>query len=191
MDRYYNKYLIYKNKYLNLKNKFNLNQKGGAITTMETTEPNIKEYFESLQVPNKTLKTFIVDSHMLHLIKIELNDDMKPVLFVIPGLSHNSFKGTINVVLSKLGELATKFRAIYCLQYESFKPDQEAACFRRDSIIKNKPDNDAYKPELLMNSNISLQTNEIIKSLGLTNVHLFFGIECIKCIFASLSRKSQ
>jgi hypothetical protein len=48
----------------------------------------------------------------------------------------------------------------------------EAACFRRDSSFKNKPGEDPYKPELLMNSNISLQTHEIIKSLGLSNVHL-------------------
>ena len=173
MDRYYNKYLIYKTKYLNLKNKINVNQNGGTITTIETTETDIKEYFESLQILNKTLKTFIVDSYKLHLIKVKLNDDdMKPVLFVIPGMSHKSFRGTVNVVLSKLDELSTKFKTIYCLEYDSFKSDQNLACSKRDNIVKNEKDKDPYKPELLMNSNIALQIHEIIKSLDLDNVHL-------------------
>ena len=54
-------------------------------------------------------------NNKIHLTTITLNKENKemPVLFVIPGMSNDSYRGTSYVVLKKLDELITKFKKIY------------------------------------------------------------------------------
>jgi hypothetical protein len=103
-------------------------------------------------------------------------DEDKPVLFMLAGVSEKSFKKSSKILLEKLDVLTNKFKNIYLIQYSSFGDDQISACQKRDEIDKknqsNKTKDDIYKPELDMNSEIADNVHNIIKSLGLTDVHL-------------------
>jgi hypothetical protein len=145
---YNKKYLKYKNKYLNLKR----NQIGGAPTDLE--------FMNITEIPYKLIKTTHEFKKELHLVKIvldEKNND-KPVLFVLAGMSHNSFLGTSKIILSKLEKLKEKFKEVYLLQYESYKNEQTSACGYRDELFKQK-ENDR---KIYERSNFSLR-----KSLNL------------------------
>jgi hypothetical protein len=188
----YSKYIKYKNKYINLQNKINLQSGGSALasgggsdTSLVTgisdsidarTFLGLKESDEIKYIPIKTTyKTS--EGKDIHLINIELNEDKdKPVLFMLAGASHESFKKSSKILLDKLDVLTNKFKNIYIIQYESFKEDQKRACGLRDGLDEsnelNKTKDDIYKPELDLNSKIADNVHNIIMSLGLTNVHL-------------------
>jgi hypothetical protein len=166
-------YLKYKFKYLNLRK-----QSGGAIYIDKTIDKcEIIKFIEFEEIPDKiiiTKTTYIVDNNSIHIVKIVLNQDDKPVLFVVAGISHKSFLGTSHIILNKLTELGTKFKEIYLVEYDSFKDNQNEACINRDKIkIKSKDIDKIYNPELEMNDQIANYLNNIITNiLQLTNVHL-------------------
>jgi frataxin-like iron-binding protein CyaY len=113
-------------------------------------------------------------------------------------MSHNSFIGSSHIILNSLDVLKDKFKEIYLLEYDSYKPEQIDACEQRDNLIKEKylkeydkslekikdlsssekkilnPDINPqfYKPEELLNLEISKNINYIINKLELNNVHL-------------------
>ena len=172
MDSYYNfKYIKYHTKYKTLKNKLNINQLGGT----KFEDILINDFIFDITYPT-TKTTYKTDKgNEIHLITITLNtkDEQLPVLFVVPGMSHKSFLGTSLVVLSKLNELKTKFKKIYLLEYASFKKNQEDACTLRDEYKINQLHVSVYKPEYLMNREISTFINDnIITQLHLNNIHL-------------------
>jgi hypothetical protein len=175
-NTYKSKYLKYKNKYIKLKNK--QNQLGGAPNIINIIN-NINDRSKLIEflgpIPheiniNKT--TYNVNGNIIHVVKITLNQDDKPVLFALAGISHKSFIGTSTVILNKLDLLSQKFKEVYLVEYESFKTKQDEACGRRDMYKKTKDIDNIYKPELDMNNEIADNLNEIILQLGLTNVHL-------------------
>jgi len=174
MTSYLEKYLKYKNKYQELKK--NRNQKGGAMTIESTTndEKVISEFMSPLVIPYETTKTtYNINGNIIHLIKIILNSDVKPVLFTFAGMSHKSFLGTSSVVVSKLDLLKDKFKEIYLVEYASFSPNQINACGKRDTVKKTSKDMAIiYKPELDMNEEIASNVNDIVNDLHLSNVHL-------------------
>ena len=134
---YYYKYKKYYNKYLNIKK--NINLLGGSMIHQTNDIQEIKEFLELQHIPNNISKlTYKIDDKDFYLINIKLNDDdNKPILFLLAGMSHKSFLGTSNIILSKLDELKNKFKEIYLLEYASFKPDQINACNIRDDILNN------------------------------------------------------
>lgn len=159
-EAYYKLYLKYKNKYINLK----MNQFGGSRDTTD----DMNEFLPPIiGIPYKSTKTTYDN---IHIIKIVLNDDNKPPLVVVPGMSHKSFVGTSTIILNKLEVLTEKFSSIYLVEYDSFKSKQKEACDMRD-ILKTKG-GDIYKPELEMNSEIAEHIHDIITRLDLKNVHL-------------------
>ena len=162
---YNKKYLNYKNKYINLKK----NQKGGAPIDMEFIGITESEF------PYKLSKTTHEIKKELHLVKIVLDEENidKPVLFVLAGMSHNSFLGTSKIILSKLDELKKKFKEVYLLEYASYQDDQKSACGYRDLLFKQREDDEKlYEPEYIMNYNIANNIHEIIQDLKLENVYL-------------------
>jgi hypothetical protein len=160
---YYEKYLKYKNKYINSKR----NQKGGAPTDMEFM--GITEIKYNL---SKTTHEFKKELHLVKIVLDEKNND-KPVLFVLAGMSHKSFLGTSEIILSKLDELKQKFKEVYLLEYESYKNEQTRACGYRDKLSElREGDEKIYEPEYIMNYEIANNIDKIIQELGLTNVHL-------------------
>jgi hypothetical protein len=173
---YKSKYLKYKNKYIKL--KYKQNQIGGSLNIVDNINyiNDLAKIIEFLgPIPheiniNKT--TYNVNGNIIHIVKIILNQDDKPVLFALAGISHKSFIGTSTVILSKLDLLSQKFKELYLIEYESFKPKQDEACGRRDSYKISKDINKIYKPELDMNNEIADNLNDIIVELKLTNVHL-------------------
>lgn len=171
-DNYY-KYIKYKYKYIKLKNI--KNQVGGAIETSSiiNDKSTILAFLSPLVIPFTMNKmTYDVNGYIIHIIKIILNQDDKPVLFALAGISHKSFVGTSTVILSKLNLLKEKFKEIYLVEYDSYKPMQNIACEMRNKNKKSKNIDKIYKPELDMNDNIANNLNEIILQLNLTNVHL-------------------
>jgi hypothetical protein len=79
-----------------------------------------------------------INDKKVYIIKIVLNEEVdKPVLFALAGMSHKSFLGTSNIIISKLDDLAIKFKEIYLLEYDSFKREQMIACQKRDELIQN------------------------------------------------------
>ena len=175
----YSKYIKYKNKYINLQNKINLQQTGGSALASGTSELNetkeflnLKESEEIKYIPIKTKYTF--SGKDIYLINIELNkDEDKPVLFMLAGVSHNSFVKSSSILLNKLDVLKNKFKNIYIIEYASFSDDQGKACTLRDRLNElNKTKDDIYKPELDMNSEIANNVHHIIEDLRLTDVHL-------------------
>ena len=169
---FYKKYLKYKNKYINLK----IYKKGGAIKFETINDLDlINDFVSPLKLPIHSTKiTYNIDDNIIHIIRIILNQDDKPALFVLGGMSHKSFLGTSSVVLSKLDELKTKFKEVYFVEYDSFKTKQIDACGKRDMIQKeSKEMKEIYQPELDMNSEIACYIHNIItKELKLNNVHL-------------------
>ena len=180
----YSKYIKYKNKYINLQNKINIQQTGGTAlasgggggggSDMSSIDAKtflgLKESDEIKYIPIKTTYKTSEDKD-INLINIELNEDKdKPVLFMLAGASHESFKKSSKILLDKLDVLTNKFKNIYIIQYESFKEDQKRACGLRDGLDESK--DDIYKPELDLNSKIADNVHNIIMSLGLTDVHL-------------------
>ena len=164
----YNDYIIMKQKYIELI--------GGKIINDKIIEPqiihdnkNINDFLEiDYKLPYKTTKyVYNIDKHDIILIRIELNDNNKEILVVIPGMSHNSFVGTSKVILNKLNELKEKFKEIFIFEYHSYKNDQIEACKLRDIIKSNIK---KYKPELNMNMKIANIINTIIQKLR--NIHL-------------------
>ena len=110
----YCKYVKYKYKYIKLKNM--TNQVGGTIEIPSITndESIILAFLSPLVIPFPMDKmTYNVNGHIIHIIKITLNQDDKPVLFALAGISHKSFVGTSTVILSKLDLLKEKFKEIY------------------------------------------------------------------------------
>jgi hypothetical protein len=175
-DIYKNKYLKYKNKYIKLKIG---NQFGGALNIIDNTNnrDTLIEFLAPIPheiIPPKINKiTYNINGNIIHIVKIILNTDDKPVLFALAGISHKSFIGTSAVILSKLDLLKKKFKELYLVEYESFREKQDNACSIRDSCRKTSEDiYEIYKPELDMNNEIADNLNEIILNLGLTNVHL-------------------
>jgi hypothetical protein len=190
----YSKYIKYKNKYINLQNKINIQQTGGSAlasgdsdasdTSLATgisesidakTFFGLPEFDENKYIPIKTRYT--INGKDINLFNIELNkDEDKPVLFMLAGVSEKSFKKSSKILLEKLDVLTNKFKNIYMIEYSSFGDDQTRACGLRDGLDEsnelNKTKDDIYKPELDMNSEIADNVHNIIKSLGLTNVHL-------------------
>ena len=135
--------------------------------------------FYSLQNLNLSLNTYNFNGNDIHIFKIILNNDDKPVLFALAGISNNSFNGTSAVILNKLELLGTKFKEIYLVEYSSFGQKQIDACGLRDKLKHDhiglgddKLNNIIYKPELDMNNEIANNLNEIILMLNLNNVHL-------------------
>jgi hypothetical protein len=66
----------------------------------------------------------------------EERKEKKPVLVVMAGYSHNSFKGTADILIKNIDVLIKKFNKIYIIEYESYKEDQTKACHSRDDIKK-------------------------------------------------------
>jgi hypothetical protein len=92
------------------------NQVGGTIEIPSITndESIILAFLSPLVIPFPMDKmTYNVNGHIIHIIKITLNQDDKPVLFALAGISHKSFVGTSTVILSKLDLLKEKFKEIY------------------------------------------------------------------------------
>ncbi len=172
-DIYKIKYLKYKNKYINL--KYKQNQLGGSLNIIDTTNDRDKiiEFLDPIPDEiNISKTTYNVNGNIIHIVKITLNQDIKPVLFSLAGLSHKSFIGTSTVILSKLEILSQKFKEIYLVEYASFKEKQDVACSKRDKYKESKDTDNIYKPELDMNNEIAENINEIIYKLKLTDVHL-------------------
>ena len=166
---YKNKYLKYKNKYIKLKIG---NQLGGVIIDNTNNRDTLIEFLETITIPPEISKiTYNVNGNIIHIIKIILNTDDKPVLFTLAGISHNSFIGTSKVILSKLDLLREKFKEVYLVEYASFRKKQDDACNIRDKDT-SEDINKIYKPELDMNNEIADNLNDIIVELKLTNVHL-------------------
>ena len=142
MNNYKEKYLKYYNKYLKLKNN---TLKGGSTRqeiSIETNNDsdNINAFFapefnkKKIYIIQK--KTITINDKIFYLIEIKLNNDTeKPILFALAGLSHKSFIGTSNIILSKLDDLAKKFQTVYLLEYASFSKEQSNACKERDELI--------------------------------------------------------
>jgi hypothetical protein len=183
----YSKYIKYKNKYINLQNKINIQQTGGSALASGgadiKTEPiNAKTFLgltESDEIKYIPIKTTYKtsDGKDINLINIELNkDEDKPVLFMLAGVSRNSFQKSSKILLDKLDVLQNKFKNIYIIEYSSFGDDQISACQLRDRLDESneskKSKDDIYKPESDMNSKIADSVHDIIMSLGLTDVHL-------------------
>ena len=170
---YKNKYLKYKNKYIKLKI---VNQLGGALTIIDNTNnrDTLIEFLATITIPPEISKiTYNINGNIIHIVKIILNQDDKPVLFALAGISHKSFIGTSAVILNKLDLLSRKFKEIYLVEYESFRKKQDDACNIRDIYKKTSEDiYKIYKPELDMNNEIADNLNEIILKLKLNNVHL-------------------
>jgi hypothetical protein len=184
----YSKYIKYKNKYINLQNKINLQQSGGSalsdsssggsalaassgyIKSESTDAKTFLKLKESDEIKS-TITTYTFGGKNIHLINIELNkDESKPVLFMVGGLSNRSFGNSSKILLDKLDVLTNKFKNIYMIEYASFYDDQVTACGLRDSL--DKTENDIYKPELDMNSEIADNVHRIIEDLRLNDVHL-------------------
>lgn len=176
---FHKKYLKYKSKYMQLK----MNQTGGAITSENTGNQHVLDFVREIQGKIQGLKveaktyTDTENQKQIHIVKIILDDhaeEDKPSLFVVAGLSHNSFMKTSNIILDGIGKLKTKFKELYLVQTSSFKDDQGEACLERDKIkgLGGKYE-DVYKPELDMNQRIANFLNNIItEELHLENVHL-------------------
>jgi hypothetical protein len=174
---YKSKYLKYKNKYIKL--KYKQNKLGGALNIVDNINyiNDIDKIIKFLgPIPheiNINKITYNVNGNIIHIVKIILNQDDKPVLFALAGISHRSFIGTSTVILSKLDLLTQKFKEVYLIDYESFKTKQDEACNIRDRYKETSKDiNEIYKPELDMNNEIANNLNDIIVELKLTNVHL-------------------
>jgi hypothetical protein len=150
------------------------------INYITDNKSKIKDFLES-SLPDKTTQTtYNFSSNLIHIIKIELNKDDKPILFVLGGMSHKSFVGTSKIILTDLDKLKTKFKEIYLVEYDSFKKIQNEACEERDKIktgremnkLTNEEIDKIYKPEFDMNNQIANNINQIITSENLYNVHL-------------------
>ena len=187
LNNEYYKYVKYKKKYLKLR----MDLSGGTLTEMDTVPPAEFTFVIDIRYESSIKKYKTEDDKDFFLVNIKLNEDQgKPVLFALAGISDTSFKKTTKVILAKLDELATKFSELYLLQYASFTSEQKSACSARDEVkdtIKKdfeitdddqiyKDDSNKlrlYTPELKMNEKIADHIHDLIKNnLGLTNVHL-------------------
>ena len=122
-------------------------------------------------VINNTTKQIKI--HLLHLFSSQATND-KPTLFVISGMSHNSYLGVANVIFEQLNELLNVFSNIYLIEYDDFKKFQ-AHVFSdaTDKINKGETDyNIIYDEPLKLNLEIIEFINYIAKDLGLNNIHV-------------------
>jgi hypothetical protein len=127
-----------------------------------------------------------INGKKIYIIKIVLNDEGdKPVLFALAGMSHKSFLGTSNIIISKLDDLATKFKEIYLLEYDSFTDDQKHAFKVQKKLIddagqenfekmsiEDKLNGGFFEPVFETNNKIAQLTKDIINNLELSNIHL-------------------
>ena len=128
--KYYTKYITLKKKLnISLKKKLNINQLGGTDINGPIIHTIQYSFTETTYKDGEDNK--------IHLTTITLNNEKLPVLFVIPGMSNVSYRGTSSVVLKKLDELKTKFKKIYLLEYSSFKESQIKACEKRNTLKPN------------------------------------------------------
>ena len=150
----------------------------------------IKLFFKNILLNNKynyQKITYKIDNKTIYIIKIVLNDEEhKPVLFTIPGLSHTSFLRTSEIIISKLDVLVTKFKAIYLIEYESFKDDMKDAFTEQQKEIDKvggeekfeemsldeKLEGEFFNSVYKTNTIIAKLTKNIIISLELSNIHL-------------------
>ena len=169
------KYLKYKTKYLEL-SKYLKKQTGGTISEqmniyIESVKDKLKDY-------NIELKNFDDEKKDINIMIISCKkdrQDAKPVLFTMAGYSHNSFRGTADILINSIDELMKKFDKICIAEYDSYKVDQTSACDLRDNKLKKESDNKniIYAPERKLNDDISIRIDNIIRNkLKLTKVHL-------------------
>jgi len=209
---YYKKYLKYKNKYLSLKH-INTYQSGGgwvdatdfgkACNDSKSDKPKfprdvdfsadwkINEY----EVSTKDILTFknlkkgtIEDELNFEVIRktFEEGGD-KPVLFIMAGISTNSFCGTAEVLVRNQETLKGKFKEVYIVNMNAFKNYQDDACqtyrakrtkeLNKESILRTElTENellDIYDGEIRLAKEISQFIHIIISDkLKLTNVHV-------------------
>lgn len=168
-----NKYLKYKKKYLLLSQSIKL---GGTLSDQMVEYKKIIE--TKLIKYNINLEIFEEESKDINILIIESKEEHKekmPVLVVLAGYSHNSFRGTADILINNIYELMKKFNKIYIIEYDSYKADQTSACSLRDNKIKKETDdiNLIYKPEKDLNDKIAIRIDKIIrKELKLSHVHL-------------------
>jgi hypothetical protein len=159
-----------------LLNSIKLKQSGGGISKQmieykENIESKLTEYDIKLinfEEEKKDINIMIISCKEEH-------KEKKPVLVVMAGYSHNSFRGTADILIKNIDALIKKFNKIYIIEYDSYKADQTIACRLRDDTIKQdtNDNNLIYEPERKLNNKIAIRIDNIIRSeLKLSNVHL-------------------
>ena len=179
-DLYHSKYLKYKKKYLTLLNSIKLKQSGGGISNQMIEYKEIKK--SELTKYDIDLVNYEEEKKDINIMIIsckEEHKEKKPVLVVMAGYSHKSFRGTADILIKNIDVLIKKFNKIYIIEYDSYKEDQTNACSERDKYIisdeykKHLDYEKVYEPEKKLNDIIAGRIHNIIsKELGLENVHL-------------------
>ena len=206
---YYSKYLKYKSKYLSFKNGFRFSQYGGAAvggaggggggelewtsavefgkTCNDSAKGEKSKFPRDLDLAGWMKTDIDINGKVLNVIKKKLNEDEgNPVLVAMAGISLNSFCGSAEIIVRNIDKLKNKYKAVYIINQDPYKTDQNTVCGARDEIIKAKGNpsilrkdlsskelEDIYKPEIdLMIEMAKVINTIIIKKLHLNNVHL-------------------
>jgi hypothetical protein len=200
---YYSKYLKYKSKYLSFKNSLGYSQYGGALsgsgelewvsavefgkTCNDSAKGEKSKFPRDLDLAGWMKADINMDDNILNVVKKTLNEDEgKPTLVAMAGISLNSFCGSSEIIVRNIDKLKNKFKAVYIINQDSFKTVQNTVCGVRDEIIKAKGNpsilrkdlsekdlEDIYKPEIDLIVDMAKIINKIItQKLNLNNVHL-------------------
>ena len=144
---FYNKYLKYKSKYLGLKNNFSFIQNGGAEGGVSnklvwkedsTFEKKIVDICKEKKGIELNLSDWVrTDIDGLNIIKKSFDETSdKPVLVVMAGISTNSFCGSAEIVVDKVDLLKDKFKAVYIINTNKYKDEQNDACGGKSAVIE-------------------------------------------------------
>jgi hypothetical protein len=219
---YFEKYLKYKLKYLTLKNNGDINLVGGgdwkdAVEFGKSCNDGAKFprdidlsadwQLNEYNIPTKGIVTFknlktgvtedTLKFDVIRRIFPSDSDEDKPVLFVMAGISKNSFCGTTEILVRNQEVLKGKFKEVYVINMDSFKNYQSDACtnyrdirkkeLEKESILRTdlteKELLDIYDGEIRLAKEIAQVIHKIIsEKLKLTNVHVLG-----KCAGAEIS----
>jgi hypothetical protein len=210
---YYSKYLKYKSKYLTFKNSLMFSQYGGSggggggggggelewtsavefgkmcnDTLKKDGSKNDKPKFpRDLDLTGWMKADINIDDKVLNVVKKTLNEDEgKPVLVAMAGISLNSFCGSAEIIVRNIDKLKNKFKAVYIINQDPYKAAQNKVCEARDAIVTEKKLEsrlrkelsqraliEIYKPEIDLMIEMAKVINRIITGkLHLNNVHL-------------------
>jgi hypothetical protein len=205
---YEQKYLKYKQKYIALKEQSSfvqgdsLKQKylqlkrqiGGDWGNADDLQHDCLQHpiNISLDLSGWEKKDMTVADKKFRIIRRIIDADpasTKPDLVAMASYSLKSFCGSSKIITECIEELKGKFKGVYIINLEAYKPIQETRCAKRNSIYKDKIKEEIPKfvrrdhelcyhihlPEIRLSEETAVVVNNLIINpdyLGLTNVHL-------------------